>query len=75
MNPDLLYTKGIGEVPIIQMATFSLWKNMDAILNFAYKNEYHKKAIALTKSYNWYKEEMFSRFIVYNSIEWTGRPF
>lgn len=68
-NPGLIYTKGIGEVPIIQMATFSIWKNMDAILEFAYRNEHHKKAIQLTKKFNWYKEEMFSRFEIINTVE------
>jgi len=68
-NPDLIYTKGIGEVPIIQMATFSLWKNVEAIQSFAYRNEHHKKAIALTKKHDWYSEEMFSRFEVYKIVE------
>ncbi|MEM9544961.1 MAG: DUF3291 domain-containing protein [Bacteroidota bacterium] len=65
-NVDLLYTKGIGEVPIIQMATFSLWKNMEAIKAFAYQNEHHRKAVQMTKKFNWYREEMFSRFEVYS---------
>jgi len=68
-NPDLLFTKGIGEVPIIQMATFSLWTNMEAIKNFAYKNEHHRKAIKLTKKHDWYSEEMFSRFEVYKIMD------
>lgn len=67
-NSNLLYTKGIGEVPIIQMATFSIWKNMEAILEFAYKNQHHRKAVTLTKKHNWYKEEMFSRFVIYKTI-------
>ena len=63
-NPDLLYTKGIGEVPLTQMATFSVWKNLEAIKRFAYKDDSHKKAIQMTRKFNWYKEEMFSRFEV-----------
>jgi len=68
-NPDLIYTKGIGEVPIIQMATFSLWKNIEAIKKFAYSNVHHKKAIRMTKKHDWYREEMFSRFEVYEVNE------
>lgn len=68
-NPDLLYTKGIGEVPIIQMATFSLWRNMEAIKDFAYKSKHHQKAIKLTKKHQWYSEEMFSRFEVYKIVD------
>jgi len=63
-NPGLVFTKGIGDVPLLEMATFSLWKNQEAITQFAYKNEHHQKAIALTKRHNWYSEEMFSRFVV-----------
>ncbi|MDF1696628.1 MAG: hypothetical protein P1U56_12380 [Saprospiraceae bacterium] len=66
-NPNLLYTKGIGEVPIVQMATFSIWKNMEAIKEFAYKGKHHREAIQMTKKYNWYKEEMFSRFEIYKT--------
>jgi hypothetical protein len=29
-NPALIFTKGIGEVPFRQMATFSIWKNQSA---------------------------------------------
>lgn len=68
-NADLIYTKGIGEVPILQMATFSIWKSMDAIKKFAYKSEHHKKAITLTRRHNWYQEEMFSRFEIYKTVK------
>lgn len=72
-NPGLLYTKGIGEVPIRNMATFSLWKNKDALQLFAYEHQAHKKAITLTKKLNWYKEELFARFQPYRVVgEWDG---
>lgn len=61
-NTDLIYTKGIGEVPIIQMATFSLWKNEEAVKAFAYQSREHAKAVKMTKELKWYSEELFSRF-------------
>jgi len=64
-NPGLIYTKGIGEIPIVQMATFSFWKNKEAVQNFAYKSKAHAKAIKMTREFNWYKEELFARFQVY----------
>jgi spheroidene monooxygenase len=65
-NADgLIYTKGFGEFPIWEMATFSLWKNMEYAKNYAYKNKEHRKAITMTRKYDWYKEELFSRFQVY----------
>jgi len=72
-NPGLIYTKGIGEVPIVQMATFSLWKNWDAVKQFAYESEEHRGAIQRTRELNWYKEELFARFQPYRSEgTWTN---
>tara|TARA_B100001093_G_scaffold141058_1_gene133514 strand:- start:47 stop:748 length:702 start_codon:yes stop_codon:yes gene_type:complete len=72
-NKGLIYTKGIGEVPIIQMATFSLWKDFDAVKDFAYNSRQHKEAIKKTRKNKWYKEELFSRFHPYKSLgTWEG---
>ena len=73
-NAGLIYTKGIGEIPFMQMATFSLWKNEDSVKKFAYQSKEHSKAIALTRSLNWYKEELFARFHPYRSEgTWHGQ--
>jgi len=69
----LLYTKGIGEVPIKQMATFSIWNSENDIKRFAYRSEEHKKAISMTKEFDWYSEELFARFQPYKLIgKWEG---
>jgi hypothetical protein len=67
-NAGLIYTKGIGEVPFLQMATFSIWKNKDSLMQFAYGSKEHAAAIAKTKDLDWYSEELFSRFQPYKSI-------
>jgi hypothetical protein len=41
-----------------------LWESAAAIREFAYKGAAHQKAIADTKTYNWYSEELFARFAV-----------
>ncbi len=64
-NKGLIYTKGIGEVPVLQMATFSLWENEQALKDFAYNSVEHHRAIQKTRELNWYKEELFSRFQPY----------
>ncbi len=64
-NKGLIYTKGIGEVPVLQMATFSLWENEQSLKDFAYSSPEHHKAIQKTRELNWYKEELFSRFQPY----------
>lgn len=67
-NKGLIFTKGIGEIPIIQMATFSLWKNAAALKAFAYKGAEHRKAIEMTRELDWYDEELFARFQVIKQV-------
>ncbi len=67
----LLFSAGIGEMPFIRQATFSIWKNKDCMKQFAYKMKEHQHVIHKTRTENWYKEEMFVRFKViecYGSI-------
>ena len=71
-NEGLIYTKGIGEIPIIQMATFSLWKDLAAVKKFAYESKAHRTAIDKTRQLNWYKEELFARFQPYKFLgKWS----
>ncbi|MBK6265067.1 spheroidene monooxygenase [Marivirga sp. S37H4] len=64
----LVYTKGIGEWPLIEQATFSIWKNEQAMKAYAYA-DIHKEIIGKVKKENWYKEELFSRFNVIKSFQ------
>ncbi|MCX2720134.1 DUF3291 domain-containing protein [Lentiprolixibacter aurantiacus] len=74
-NEGLLYTKGIGEVPFRNMATFSIWKDRESLQAFAYNATGHKKAIAFTHTLKWYKEELFARFQPYKvEGSWSGIP-
>lgn len=73
-NEGLIYTKGVGEVPIVQMATFSLWKDFESVKKFAYNSKQHKEAIRRTRKNEWYKEELFARFHPYKSTgTWEGK--
>jgi len=70
----LIYTKGVGEAPLVQMATFSVWENIESLKKFAYQSPEHQQAIKKTHQLNWYKEEMFARFQPYQSIGvWGGK--
>ena len=72
-NNGLIYTKGIGEAPLVQMATFSIWKDFDSVKDFAYQSKEHQVAIEKTRKLKWYKEEMFTRFQPYASMgTWGG---
>ncbi|KEO75295.1 hypothetical protein [Anditalea andensis] len=65
----LLFSKGVGELPIIEQATFSHWENSESMLNFAYKSE-HTQVLIKAKKQNWFKEELFARFIPVNLEDW-----
>ena len=67
-NEGLLFTKGIGEAPFKQMATFSVWKSEEYLNTFAYQTKGHVQAIGKTRKIDWYKEELFSRFQPYRSL-------
>ncbi len=62
-QPGLIFSKGIGEAPIVQQATFSIWESKKAMQQYAYQHQDHKKVIALTRKLDWYKEEMFIQFV------------
>ena len=73
-NEGLIYTKGVGEIPIVQMATFSLWKNFESVKKFAYSSKQHQEAIRRTRKNDWYREELFARFQPYKSVgTWGGK--
>ena len=73
-NEGLIYTKGVGEIPIVQMATFSLWKNFESVKQFAYSSKQHQEAIRRTRKNDWYREELFARFQPYKSVgTWGGK--
>ena len=56
------FYKGIGELPLLSQATFSVWKNHKAISDFAYKNKAHSEIIKKTRERKWYSEDLFARF-------------
>jgi hypothetical protein len=67
----LLFATGVGELPWIQQATFSVWATGRDMMRYAYKGEEHRKVIEQTRALGWYKEELFARFVPYR-IEGSG---
>ena len=53
---------GIGELPFIKQATFSVWESKEAMKDFAYRMKEHNEVIQKTRKENWYSEELFVRF-------------
>jgi len=60
----LLGAIGIGEAPIGLQGTFSLWESGADLRAFAYGSPAHQRAIELTATRGWYREELFARFQV-----------
>lgn len=60
----VVFYKGVGEWPWIQQATVSIWHDFEAVHDFAYKNRGHADIVRKTKAFKWYKEDLFSRFVI-----------
>ena len=55
---------GVGEVPWIKQATFSIWQTKNAMKQYAYGMKQHAQVIGKTRKEKWYSEELFVRFKV-----------
>lgn len=60
--PGFEFSVGIGEIPWIKQATFSIWQDAEAMKRFAYGDSRHQEVIRQTRRQNWYSEDLFVRF-------------
>lgn len=68
--PGLVLSKGIGEWPVVQQATISVWETRDAMVDYAYNNPLHTEVIKKTRQLGWYKEELFAEFEVIDLLHY-----
>jgi spheroidene monooxygenase len=74
-NDDVLLKVGIGEVPWIHQATFSIWPDAARMAGFARRSGPHADAIRAVREGDWFAEELYARFSVTDaSGTWHGRP-
>lgn len=63
---------GVGEIPWVKQATFSIWESKAAMKNFAYNSATHAEVIKKTRKQNWYSEDMFTRFKILGTVKVEG---
>lgn len=75
-SEGLLFHKGVGEWPLIEQATFSLWQEPKAMSRFAYRQKEHGAVVQRTHREQWYSEELFARFAISaHGGRWTDNSF
>jgi len=60
-SPGLIFSQGVGEIPLLEQATFTIWENKESMEDFAYRT-FHGKAVEKVRRENGFKEQMFTRF-------------
>ncbi|MDQ3290113.1 MAG: spheroidene monooxygenase [Bacteroidota bacterium] len=71
--PGVLASIGLGELPFVRQATFSIWNSQLHMQNYAYQNQAHRTVVQRTRAEKWYKEELFARFQVLSAEgTWNG---
>lgn len=62
-SEGVLLALGIGEVPLVEQATVSVWESVDAVKKYAYQQPGHREIVQRTRQRGWYSEELFARFV------------
>jgi len=62
-SEGLLFSVGVGELPLVEQATVSIWQNAEAVRKFAYQQTFHKDIVQMTRQRSWYSEDLFARFV------------
>jgi heme-degrading monooxygenase HmoA len=65
--PGYIMSVGIGEMPLIRQATFSVWESKEQMKQFAYQLREHADVVRKTRAEKWYSEDMFVRFRILHS--------
>lgn len=71
-DPNVIFKAGIGELPLLDQITFSIWPNKATMDGFA-RTGPHGAAIKAVRAGDWFSEELFARFTVHSDAgTWYG---
>ncbi len=72
-DPNVLFKIGIGELPLVRQATFSVWPDTASMAAFARADGPHASAIRAVREGNLFREELYARFRV-DAVDgcWAG---
>ena len=62
-DKNVIFKIGLGEVPIRQQLTFSIWNNLEHMKKFAHHAGSHKDAIQKVRKGDWFSEELYLSLI------------
>jgi spheroidene monooxygenase len=72
-DPNVIFKIGIGELPLVQQVTFSIWPDATSMTNFARRGGPHAAAIRDVRDKNLFAEELYARFQVLGDAgHWNG---
>ncbi|MFL9828344.1 hypothetical protein [Rhodoplanes sp. SY1] len=60
--PGCIYHVGFGAHPLLRLATFSVWRDLESMQEFAYRRSRHRAALEEARADDWLPESMFVRF-------------
>lgn len=63
-DPNVLFKVGIGELPLVRQATFSVWPDTATMAAFARADGPHATAIRKVREGGFFKEDLYARFRV-----------
>jgi hypothetical protein len=72
-HKGLLFSQGVGEIPLVEQATFTIWDTKKDLEEFGRSN-FHGKAVNEVNRLGGFKEQMFTRFEpLFSEGTWKGK--
>lgn len=73
-RPGLRFKIGMGELPVVELMTFSLWDELTEAQQFAYHQGAHRASLQRSRDEGWFHEELFARFRLLDAQGcWEGK--